>query len=225
MSAAVAAARLGVRTALVHDRPVLGGNASSEHHVPITGANSAAGAPSLDQTRGVSPVRCIACVVAGRIGDVASGVPRRGILLRVGRLGYNVLRDLGYASSACGRTACCATVRGFLWTSYQLALAVWGWWRCVADGRMRWGGDAPRPYSGRGRWPPRAVARGAEAAGRVVGGSCVGPCVGRSRASACWLRADYAAVRRAQHRRDEMLGGEYGVLQPVHADVAGSGGL
>lgn len=37
MSAAVAAARLGVRTALVHDRPVLGGNNSSEIRVHTSG--------------------------------------------------------------------------------------------------------------------------------------------------------------------------------------------
>ena len=34
VSAAVTAARLGIRTALVQDRPVLGGNASSEIRVP-----------------------------------------------------------------------------------------------------------------------------------------------------------------------------------------------
>ena len=38
MSAALAAARKGVRTALVHDRPVLGGNASCELGVPTDGA-------------------------------------------------------------------------------------------------------------------------------------------------------------------------------------------
>lgn len=37
--AAIAAARLGRRVALVHDRPVLGGNASSEHQVNISGAD------------------------------------------------------------------------------------------------------------------------------------------------------------------------------------------
>ena len=41
MSAAIAAARLGVRVGLVQDRPVLGGAASSEGQVPITGANMA----------------------------------------------------------------------------------------------------------------------------------------------------------------------------------------
>ena len=36
--AALAAARNGVKTALIHDRPVLGGNASSEVRVSINGA-------------------------------------------------------------------------------------------------------------------------------------------------------------------------------------------
>jgi hypothetical protein len=39
MGAAVAAARMGARTALVHDRPVLGGNASAELGVPTCGAS------------------------------------------------------------------------------------------------------------------------------------------------------------------------------------------
>ncbi len=39
MCAAIAAARLGVRTALVQDRPVLGGNASSEIRMHICGAD------------------------------------------------------------------------------------------------------------------------------------------------------------------------------------------
>jgi hypothetical protein len=39
MGAAVAAARTGARTALVHDRPVLGGNASAELGVPTCGAS------------------------------------------------------------------------------------------------------------------------------------------------------------------------------------------
>ncbi|MGE9290920.1 MAG: FAD-dependent oxidoreductase [Puniceicoccales bacterium] len=38
LCAAVAAARHGTRTVLVHDRPVLGGNASSEVRVPVQGA-------------------------------------------------------------------------------------------------------------------------------------------------------------------------------------------
>jgi phytoene dehydrogenase-like protein len=37
--AAVTAARQGVRTALIQDRPVLGGNASTEIRVPAVGAN------------------------------------------------------------------------------------------------------------------------------------------------------------------------------------------
>ena len=36
--AAVAAARCGVKTVLVHDRPVLGGNASSEIRMWVCGA-------------------------------------------------------------------------------------------------------------------------------------------------------------------------------------------
>ena len=36
--AAVTAARMGIKTALVQDRPVLGGNASSEIRVPPVGA-------------------------------------------------------------------------------------------------------------------------------------------------------------------------------------------
>ena len=38
--AALQAARMGVKTLLIHDRPVLGGNASSEMSVPFDGANS-----------------------------------------------------------------------------------------------------------------------------------------------------------------------------------------
>jgi hypothetical protein len=41
LSAAVAAARHGVKVALIHDRPVLGGNASSEVRMWICGAHSA----------------------------------------------------------------------------------------------------------------------------------------------------------------------------------------
>jgi hypothetical protein len=40
LCAAIAAARLGVKTALMHDRPVLGGNASSEIRMWICGANA-----------------------------------------------------------------------------------------------------------------------------------------------------------------------------------------
>src|SRR5947209_12885013 len=39
VSAAMAAARRGLRTALVHDRPVLGGNASKEVRMWLQGAN------------------------------------------------------------------------------------------------------------------------------------------------------------------------------------------
>ena len=40
LCAAVAAARLGVKTVLMHDRPVLGGNASSEVRMWICGASA-----------------------------------------------------------------------------------------------------------------------------------------------------------------------------------------
>ena len=40
LGAAIAAARNGARTVMVHDRPVLGGNASIEQHTGICGANS-----------------------------------------------------------------------------------------------------------------------------------------------------------------------------------------
>ncbi len=39
IGAAIAAARRGVKTALIHDRPVLGGNASSEIRMHICGAD------------------------------------------------------------------------------------------------------------------------------------------------------------------------------------------
>jgi hypothetical protein len=48
--AALAAARCGVRTILIHDRPVLGGNASSECRVHITGANQHGGRPDARET-------------------------------------------------------------------------------------------------------------------------------------------------------------------------------
>lgn len=43
--AALAAARHGARTVLVHDRPVLGGNSSSEIRVHVTGADCSGGRP------------------------------------------------------------------------------------------------------------------------------------------------------------------------------------
>jgi succinate dehydrogenase/fumarate reductase flavoprotein subunit len=39
MSAAIAAARRGAKTVLMHDRPVLGGNASSEIRMWVCGAH------------------------------------------------------------------------------------------------------------------------------------------------------------------------------------------
>ncbi len=48
--AALAAARRGARVVLMHDRPVLGGNASSECRVPICGADRAGQIPYLRET-------------------------------------------------------------------------------------------------------------------------------------------------------------------------------
>ena len=48
--AALAAARSGARVVLMHDRPVLGGNASSECRVPICGADRAGRIPYLRET-------------------------------------------------------------------------------------------------------------------------------------------------------------------------------
>ena len=47
--AAIAAARGGAKTALIHDRPVLGGNASSEIRMHICGANSNMKKPELTE--------------------------------------------------------------------------------------------------------------------------------------------------------------------------------
>ena len=47
--AAIAAARHGAKTVLVHDRPVLGGNASSEIRMHICGANSNGAKPELTE--------------------------------------------------------------------------------------------------------------------------------------------------------------------------------
>ena len=44
--AAIAAARGGCRTVLLQDRPVLGGNASSELFVGLSGADCSGGSPS-----------------------------------------------------------------------------------------------------------------------------------------------------------------------------------
>jgi len=48
--AALAAARHGARVVLVHDRPVLGGNASSECRVHICGADRHGSIPNLRET-------------------------------------------------------------------------------------------------------------------------------------------------------------------------------
>jgi len=48
--AALAAARCGADTVLIHDRPVLGGNASSECRVHITGANQHGARPDARET-------------------------------------------------------------------------------------------------------------------------------------------------------------------------------
>jgi len=50
LCAALAAARQGVRVALMHDRPVLGGNASSEMRVHICGADRSGKIPNLRET-------------------------------------------------------------------------------------------------------------------------------------------------------------------------------
>lgn len=50
MCASIAAARKGVHTALVHDRPVLGGNASSEIRMHICGANRHGQNPNARET-------------------------------------------------------------------------------------------------------------------------------------------------------------------------------
>lgn len=47
LCAAISAARGGAKTALIHDRPVLGGNASSEIRMHICGANSNMKKPEL----------------------------------------------------------------------------------------------------------------------------------------------------------------------------------
>jgi len=49
ISAALAASRQGVKTALVHDRPVLGGNASSEIRMHIYGASASGKKPDLQE--------------------------------------------------------------------------------------------------------------------------------------------------------------------------------
>src|SRR5690606_17509577 len=50
LCAALAAARRGIRTVLIHDRPVLGGNASSEVGVHIIGADRVGQIPHMRET-------------------------------------------------------------------------------------------------------------------------------------------------------------------------------
>ena len=50
LCAALAAARQGARVALMHDRPVLGGNASSEMRMHITGADRGGTRPNMRET-------------------------------------------------------------------------------------------------------------------------------------------------------------------------------
>jgi len=55
--AALAAARHGARTVLMHDRPVLGGNASSELRVHICGAERHGGIPNMRETGILEEIR------------------------------------------------------------------------------------------------------------------------------------------------------------------------
>ncbi len=57
LCAALAAARHGAKVALMHDRPVLGGNASSECRVHICGADRHNGIPNLRETGILEEVR------------------------------------------------------------------------------------------------------------------------------------------------------------------------
>jgi len=50
ISAALASAENGAKTALVHERPVLGGNASSEIRIPICGASASDRKPELNES-------------------------------------------------------------------------------------------------------------------------------------------------------------------------------
>ena len=56
-AAALAAARHGARVILMQDRPVLGGNASSECRVHITGADRAGSIPHMRETGILEEVR------------------------------------------------------------------------------------------------------------------------------------------------------------------------
>lgn len=50
IAAALASAKNGAKTALVHERPVLGGNASSEIRIPICGASASDRKPELNES-------------------------------------------------------------------------------------------------------------------------------------------------------------------------------
>lgn len=61
LCAALAAARRGARVMLMHDRPVMGGNASSECRVPICGADVAGQKPYLRETGILEELRLENC--------------------------------------------------------------------------------------------------------------------------------------------------------------------
>ena len=61
LCAALAAARRGATVALMHERPVLGGNASSECRVPVCGADRAGGIPYLRETGILEELRLENC--------------------------------------------------------------------------------------------------------------------------------------------------------------------
>jgi hypothetical protein len=61
LCAALAAARHGARVVLMHERPVLGGNASSECRVPISGADRSGGIPYLRETGILEELRLENC--------------------------------------------------------------------------------------------------------------------------------------------------------------------
>jgi len=61
LCAALAAARRGAKVVLMHERPVLGGNASSECRVPVCGADRAGGMPYLRETGILEELRLENC--------------------------------------------------------------------------------------------------------------------------------------------------------------------
>jgi len=61
LCAALAAARRGAQVVLMHERPVLGGNASSECRVPVCGADRAGGIPYLRETGILEELRLENC--------------------------------------------------------------------------------------------------------------------------------------------------------------------